>query len=187
MRLAILLAALVALWLLVRKASGQGISPGAAMPDLPAPAPQPYGSAASIDLQRAAQPNPLSLGSDALDNITQAIYQYEGGHSGDLNVRYNNPGAVKGSSLATGSGIRGISIFADVGDGWQALTDWITSHAAAHPDWNFYQMFSYYLGGNAAAPVNNDQGNSVAYATYVANYAGVNPGQTVSSAIGASQ
>jgi len=192
MRLAFVLAAFLALWLLVRKASGQATSTGAAMPAvLPAPAPQPatsaYGIAASVDLQRAAQPDAGSAGGDALDNILQGIYQMEGGPiPGTRPYRDNNPMDVKGSPLAIGKDSGGFAIFADIGDGWQAAADWVTSHVRKHPDWTFYNLFSFALGGNPASNVNNDQGDSVRYANYVANYAGFDPGQTVSSALGVS-
>jgi hypothetical protein len=136
--------------------------------------------------QAAASPAagaPPATNSDALDNIMQAIFQKEGGHPGNRNIVNNNPGDVKSAANMTGTA-GGYATFADIGDGWDALKAWIQSHISAHPDWDFYDTFDYYLRGSTTAPSNDKQGNSDAYAEYVANYAGFDPTQTVSSALG---
>jgi hypothetical protein len=117
-----------------------------------------------------------SGGSDALDNIAQAIYQFEGGHPGNINVRNNNPGNLRGDPNAIGKS-GGYAVFGDQGDGWDALYGWLTRQAQTHPGWDFYDLFSVY----APSSDNNDPD---AYAEYVANYAGFDPSQTVSSALG---
>jgi hypothetical protein len=112
--------------------------------------------------------------SDALDNVTQAIFQFEGaGKPGATNAWNNNPGNIGG----------GQRTFADVGDGWTALTDWVQSHAAQHPSWDFYDLFSYYLNGNTDGQV-TAQGDPNTYAEYVAGYVGVDPTQSVAQTLG---
>jgi hypothetical protein len=64
------------------------------------------------------------------------------------------------------------------------LNAWIVKHVTAHPDWDFYDLFDYYLRGKTDGPTVDAQGNSDAYAEYVANYSGFDPSQTVSSATG---
>jgi hypothetical protein len=119
-------------------------------------------------------------GSDALDNITQAIYQFEGGQPGQRNVVNNNPGDLRSGPGMTGSA-GGFATFNDIGDGWDALGSLVQKKAAAHPDWNFYDLFNNWLGGG---PDSAPQGDPTAYANYVAGYAGFDPNQTVSSALG---
>jgi len=104
--------------------------------------------------QAAASPAagaPPATNSDALDNIMQAIFQKEGGHPGNRNIVNNNPGDVKSAANMTGTA-GGYATFADIGDGWDALKAWIQSHISAHPDWDFYDTFDYYLRGSTTAP-----------------------------------
>jgi hypothetical protein len=119
---------------------------------------------------------------DYLDNILEGIFRQEGGNPGDRNVRNNNPMDLEHSSLATGNDGR-FSIFSDMGDGWQAASDWVTSHAEKHPDWDFYDMFNYALRGSTK-PAVDKEGDGNAYAENVAGYAGVDPATTVSSLLG---
>lgn len=108
-----------------------------------------------------------------LNDIAQAIYQFEGGFKADsLNVRNNNPGNLRSAPGQTGTS-GGYATFSNFSDGWGALQGWITSNAQAHPDWDFYDLFAKY----APASDNNDPD---AYAEYVANYAGADPTQPVS-------
>jgi hypothetical protein len=120
--------------------------------------------------------------SDALDNILQGIFQMEGGKPGDRNVVNNNPGNLRAGPGMIGTA-GGIATFADIGDGWGDVSDYVTKHVQANPNWNFYDFFEHYLGGKPGSSVNNTQGNSGAYADYVANYAGFDPSQTMYSAI----
>lgn len=136
------------------------------------------GSLPSLDVP-AADPSNLS---DAADNILQAMFQAEGGQAGNRNVRNNNPMDLEKSSLAVGNDGR-FAIFADIGDGWQAAYNWLTSHVQKHPDWDFYDLYSYMLRGNTTGPFQDAQGDSDAYAEYVAGFAGFDPTQTVYSAL----
>jgi hypothetical protein len=163
MRLLGLVAGIVAVWLLL-KSIGKTVTNGAA--GVPSPAP----------LASYAQSQ------DALDNFTQAIFQYEGGKPGNRNVVNDNPGNVRSGPGMTGSA-GGYATFADVGDGWDALAAWVKKHITANPDWDFYDTFSYYLRGNTSGRT-DAQGNSDAYADYVADYMGVPPTSTVSSVLG---
>lgn len=124
---------------------------------------------------------------DNLDNFGQAIFQFEGGNQGDRNVFNNNPGNIKGGSFArkaTGVDSKGFSVFASQGDGWDALNNLITTRAQNQPQWNFYDFFNYYLRGSTTANPVDNQGDSTAYANYVANYMGVDPNTTLGSLFG---
>jgi hypothetical protein len=125
---------------------------------------------------------PGSSSGGVLEDIGQAILQYEGGKPGNRNVKNNNPGNLKSASGMTGTA-GGFATFGDEGDGWDALYSWIKRHAADHPDWNFYDLFGYYLRGSTTAKAVDKQGDSNAYAEYVANYAGLDPTQSVESAL----
>ena len=123
-------------------------------------------------LPNAQAPDNLPyLGGDALDNISQAISQFE-----SANPKYNNPGALENKSGQ-------FVTYADQGDGWDALNSYITRHAAANPNWDFYDFFQNYLGQQQGGPSVTDQGDSNSYAEYVAGYLGVDPTQTVSSVL----
>jgi len=124
--------------------------------------------------------------SDAFDNFLQAIFQFEGGRPGDRNVRNNNPGNLKSGPDMTGTA-GGYATFSTQGDGWDALTDLVNRRITAHPDWNFYDFFNYYLRGSTTAPSVDAQGNSDAYADYVAVNVGVEPTQTVASVLAGGQ
>lgn len=133
--------------------------------------------------QSADDPYSPAQGNDALDNIMQAIYQFEGGKPGNRNVVNNNPGNLRSGPGMVGTQ-GGYANFADQGDGWDALQSWVMRHVGANPDWDFYDLFSYYLRGSTTKPTSDAQGNSDAYAEYVAGYLGVNPSQPVSSVMG---
>jgi hypothetical protein len=108
-----------------------------------------------------------------LNDMAQAISQFEGGHEGDLNMRNNNPGNLRSAPGQTGSA-SGYATFGTFGDGWAALKAWISNFAAKNPNGNFYDMFAKY------APA-GDNNQPDTYADYVANYAGADPAQSVSS------
>jgi hypothetical protein len=150
------------IWLLLDGKSQATVAPSGVEPSSPAPA----------------------TGNDALDNFLQAIFQKEGGRPGDRNVVNNNPGNLRKGIGMTGKA-GGYATFADQGDGWDALNAQVQKWLANHPDWDFYDFFDYYLRGSTTAHSVDDQGDSDAYAEYVANFGGWNPSQTVSSALGA--
>jgi hypothetical protein len=148
------------------------------------------GAALWLWLQRSVSSSPYDTGdgatvntpvqsSDALDNIEEAIARFEGSGLGR-----NNPGNIKaipGRSYPgqVGTDSQGFAIGGDEGDGWGWLNDWITSHAAAHPDWDFYDLFNFYLRGSTDTPTSDAQGNSDRYAEFVANYVGADPTSSV--------
>lgn len=120
---------------------------------------------------------PQQTTTNGLDNVTEAIARYEGFYiPGSVAQRTNNPGNVGtyGGQVAS---------YADSGDGWTALQDWVTSHAAANPSWNFYDLTSYYLTGSTTGNPGPGQDPN-AYAQYIADYLGVSPTTTVSSTLG---
>jgi len=155
------------LWLSSKgKATATGAGSGSS-----SPVPVGGSDAVSSALQ-AASP------SDALDNITQAIAQWEGFFkSGSVSQRNNNPGDIETSS---GSYVD----YQDSGDGWDALYQWVSTHAASNPQWNFYDMMDYYQNGSTTAKPQQNGGDSDAYAEYVAGYLGVDPSSPVSQALG---
>jgi hypothetical protein len=129
--------------------------------------------------QTGAQSQGGQTSTNGLDNVGQAIANFEGfGIPGSLATRTNNPGNV-------GTYGRKVANYSDVGDGWTALNNWITSHGAAHPDWSLQQFINQYLtgdpSGQTAGPGQDPQG----YGNYVANYLGVDTstpiGQILSS------
>ena len=124
-----------------------------------------------------------STGNDALDNIMQAIFRFEGGKASDRNVVNNNPGNLRSGVGMTGTA-GGYATYADVGDGWEGLQAWVVSHANAHPEWDFYDMFSYYLGGGTGKLPEGGQAKADQYADYVASYGGFDPTQSVWEAMG---
>jgi len=118
-----------------------------------------------------------SYDSGALSNISEAIAKFEGFYKpGSIAQRSNNPG-----NIGTFGGK--VSSYADVGDGWDALGNWISGHASSHPDWDFYDTMRYYLTGSTTGIAGPNQ-DPDSYAEYVANYLGVDPTTPVSSVLG---
>jgi len=115
--------------------------------------------------------------SNGLDNVTEGVARIEGLYkNGSLAQKTNNPG-----NIGTFGGK--IASYPDLGDGWTALQSWVSTKAAQHPNWDFYDMFHYYLTGDTLSNGGPNQ-NPDAYAEYVANYVGVDPTTPVSSVLG---
>jgi hypothetical protein len=118
----------------------------------------------------------LEQSNNALDNIGEAIAQQEGYYvQGSLANRTNNPGDIGTFNGNVGS-------YSTPGEGWDALNTYITSHAQAHPQWDFYDFAHYYLTGDTMGKPGPGQ-NPDAYAEGIANYVGVDPTQPVSSVL----
>ena len=175
MKLFLLIAVAFAVWLLWTKRSRAA--------DAAAPASAPVEAPGLGPVAASGADTAANYGGNALDNIMQAISQFEGGKPGNINVVNNNPGNLKEGPNMTGTA-NGYATFGDQGDGWDALSSWITKHTSANPDWDFYDMFGYYLRGSTNAPTVDAQGNSDAYAEYVSKYLGVDPTHPVSSLLG---
>lgn len=112
---------------------------------------------------------------DVLDNISQQIAVVEGFFlPGSRANRLNNPGNVGGDSSGG---------FADAGDGWDALSGWITKTAAANPTWDYYDLMHYYQTGDTLGQSKPGFISADTYAEQVAAAAGVDPTQTVSSSL----
>lgn len=146
------------------------------------------GGASGFDSQSQTPQQPGAMGAPQTDGpgtsladyspapvqeMMQAIFQFEGGQPGDVNFDNDNPGNLRSGPGMVGTN-RGYAVFSSFTDGWAALQDWITSHAAAHPDWDFYDMMNVY----------SPDGNGDNYANYIANYLGVPATAPVSSVIG---
>ena len=127
----------------------------------------------SSDTAAASAPS----SNNPLDNITEAVARIEGYYqNGSLAQRTNNPG-----NIGTYGGK--VASYADAGNGWDALMLWVQTHAQQNPNWDFYDMFHYYLTGDTLS--NGGPGQTPdQYAEYVANYVGVDPTTPVSSVLG---
>jgi hypothetical protein len=130
--------------------------------------------------------------SSAVDNLMQAIYNFEGSGANSRATRNNNPGNLRppgGNNHfwdgQTGVDAGGYAIFNDIGDGWSALQSDLNFKITNHPDWDFYDFFNYYLTGKTTSPNSTPQGDSGDYADYVANYIGVDAITPVSQAVAA--
>jgi hypothetical protein len=149
-------------------------------------------SSNSISEQTPSSPSSVSdydasavEGPSGLENFLQGIYHYEGGNSGDRNVRNNNPGNMKLSNAPGQIGVdHGFAIFETPEDGWAALDRDVKRKIQAHPGWDFYDFFNYWLRGSVTAPAIDAEGNSDSYAEYVAQRGGFDPTQPVSSILG---
>ena len=128
--------------------------------------------------------SPLASGGGSrLEDFAEAVSRMEGTGPNSIATKNNNPGNLRSGPNQAGTA-NGFAVYADSGDGWGDLNDLISKRTAAHPDWDFYDWFDYYLRGSTIKPSVDAQGNSDQYAEYVANYGGWDPLQTVSSALG---
>jgi len=115
--------------------------------------------------------------SDPLGAMANAIATMEGFFvSGSLPQRTNNPGDIG----TFGGKVRS---YPDSSAGFSALQNYIGTHAAAHPDWNFYDFFHYYLTGDPNGTPGPGQ-NPNGYAEYVAGALGVSAATPISQVLG---
>lgn len=121
-----------------------------------------------------------------LDALTEAWAHFEGNDKpGSLAQRNNNPVNIKGSwDGVTGHTPAGFAIFSDPSFGWGAAESYVQEQAQEHPDWSIRQFFAKVLGSLSGQDVNNDQGNSVAEADYVAGQMGVPSSTNLNTLIG---
>lgn len=103
-----------------------------------------------------------------LDAFALAIFHYEGGKPTDRNVRNNNPGNLRASSLAITKDAHGYCVFSNFLDGWGALLNDLARQFAGDintglgPASTLLQFFEVY------APA-ADHNVPTAYALYVAH------------------
>ena len=140
------------------------------------------GNSAATDSQLGA-PQAEQGAPDAIQRMAQAIFHMEGGKPGDPNVRNMNPGNLRTAPNQVGTS-GGFAVEPDWVSGWDDLYGLITKRAKAHPDWDFYDFFNYYLRGSTTAPSVDAQGNSDVYAEYVAGQLGAQPTMPVASVLG---
>jgi hypothetical protein len=121
-----------------------------------------------------------------LDALTEAWAHFEGwDQPGSLAQRNNNPVNIKGNwDGVVGHTPAGFAIFSDPSFGWGAAESYVQDQAAKNPTWSLRQLFAKILGSLSGDDVNNDQGNSVAEASYVAGQLGVPSSTNVSTLIG---
>lgn len=136
------------------------------------------------------QPAPLPAPVPANNLVTAlalAHQKHEGGKPGDLNMRLNNPGACRYSSIGylpkygtvseykTGNekkGQRGFAHFTSYELGFLYLKNLIIEKAKKHPDWNLVQYVGDEREGWAPA---SDKNNVDAYAKALANALNTTP------------
>jgi hypothetical protein len=167
--LVLIAAALAALWLYRTGASSSASSSYSPLfPDGNGGGGDDNGNLSTADASAS------SVYQNNLDNLAQAISDWETGHQNpnSLALRNNNPGAIApGGTLA---------VFQDIGDGWDALYSFITKHASAHPDWSLSQFMNFYVNGDPNSTGQNSQND----ANFVAKYLGVDPGTSIGSLLG---
>lgn len=117
-----------------------------------------------------------------------AIFHFEGGNPGNLNVRNNNPGNLKAapdSFPQLGKDSNGFVIFASMDDGFAALNHQLMKYLADFPSLTLTQFEAHYLGQqNYLSPQVTNQGNPFTYADNIAAKLGVSPGDTLQSIFG---
>lgn len=123
---------------------------------------------------------------DRLSQWAQAIFHFEGGQPGNLNVRNNNPGNLKfaGQPGAT-LGDNGFAVFQSMDDGFAALNRQLQKYVSEFPNLTLTQLEAHYLGqSDYLNPRVTDQGNPFTYAGSIASKLGVSPNDTLQSIFG---
>lgn len=121
-----------------------------------------------------------------LDALTEAWAHFEGWDKpGSLAQRNNNPVNIKGNwDGVVGHTPSGFATFSDPSFGWGAAESWVQNQAKQHPDWSIRQLLAKAMGSLTGQDVNNDQGNSVAEADYIAGQLGVPSSTNLADYIG---
>ena len=137
----------------------------------------------------AAAPGADSSEGGAMASLTDwanAIFHFEGGNKGDLNVRNNNPGNLKysGQTGATGADSRGFAVFSSFDAGLAALVADLQAKVNKYPDYTLLQIMTRYLGGNVKNPQVTAEGDPYKYANYVAGKLGVSTSDTLADIFG---
>lgn len=116
-----------------------------------------------------------------LEQWADAIFHYEGGKPGDLNVRNNNPGNLKFAHQphALCPDARGFAMFPTMATGREALVADLQSKLHRYSGWSMLQVMTRYLGGDPQNPVATGEGNPFHYASYIATRLGVKPSDTL--------
>ena len=126
-----------------------------------------------------------------IDSLAQAIAIEDGFYgAGNRAQRNNNPGNLWGAG-GGGSGdftldSGGFRIYATPEKGWAALYADLSYKIRHHPEWTILNLFDVWLGGGPGVTAPASQGNSMKYATDVANSLSVNlgPGFTINTTLG---
>lgn len=115
-----------------------------------------------------------------------SIFHFEGGNSGNLNVRNNNPGNLKfaGQPGAT-LGSNGFAVFDSIDQGWTALYRQLQKYVQDFPGLTLTQLYAKYLGqADYMNPQVTLQGNPFTYAETTAKNLGVDPNATIGQIFG---
>jgi hypothetical protein len=122
----------------------------------------------------------------SISDWANAIFHFEGGNPGNLNVRNNNPGNLKfaGQPNAT-PGANGFAVFPSIEDGFAALNRQLTKWLTESPSLTLEQFYAKYLGqADYLNPRVTKEGDPFAYAKNTADKLGVSPTQTIGSIFG---
>jgi hypothetical protein len=138
----------------------------------------------------------LSLMGDGvskLDALANAMFDFEGGSAGEMNVRNNNPGNLMyaGQPGAT-KGAGGFAVFSTLDAGFNALKNQLKLDTRRNPDWTLKQEIAKWLGGNPKNIPSDGvivvggkvQGNVNTYAATVAKAIGASITSTLKELVG---
>lgn len=128
----------------------------------------------------------VSSDTSRLSQWADAIFHFEGGQPGNLNVRNNNPGNLKFAGQAGATlGDNGFAVFQSIDDGYAALTRQLQKYVSDFPNLTLTQLEAHYLGQtDYLNPKVTDQGNPFTYAGTIAQKLGVSPNDTLQSIFG---
>lgn len=121
-----------------------------------------------------------------LMQLADAIFHFEGGKAGDLNVRNNNPGNLKFENQPGAvKGPNDFAVFDSINDGWAALYRQLQKSLSEFPQLDFNQFFARWLGQrDYINPRVTNQGDPFKYAKFVAGKLGVSADQTLGQIFG---
>lgn len=148
--------------------------------------PSNFGPAGAVPVNDTSAAPVANSGLKMISDWANAIFNFEGGKPGDLNVRNNNPGNLKfaGQPGAT-QDTRGFAVFQSFDDGFAALQRQLSKTLSDFPSLTLTQFYARYLGqSDYLNPKVTDQGDPFAYANAVGKQLGVSPDQTIGSIFG---
>lgn len=117
----------------------------------------------------------------SIKDFANAIFNFEGGKPGNLNVRNNNPGNLKAApdeftGTTTVRDANGFVIFPSFDAGFAALQNQLNKTVNDQPSLTLTQFFARYLGqSDFLNPKVTSQGDPFSYANTVAGKLGVSP------------
>lgn len=142
----------------------------------------PSDSTGSFDATQQSSGGSMST----ITDWANAIFHFEGGKPGNLNVRNNNPGNLKfAGQPGAVAGQNGFAVFQSIDDGFAALNRQLTKWLNEYPSLTLTQFYAKYLGqSDYLNPQVTKEGNPFTYASNVAGKLGVSPDQTIGQIFG---